>query len=169
MEDFSQDQNRVFLEKSHNEEINHDDDDDDEDDIVEDKEVDDNAIQKSDNMSLTAIFDALQIDNIWASSVPAQYISIVFRAAHKKIIRLDQAVSACNMYATGNDFARSVWHVFELQQDSDDFIDSIVRISRNPSKSTEASSSSSLPVPVIAETEPVENGTNQLWNEIKKY
>jgi hypothetical protein len=95
---------------------------------VEDAELDAFTLE---DISLESILETLHVNNIWENLVPAEYVKLVFIAVWRKYLSLDQAKALCDLYHAKYDLIHAAWEVYTVQNDRDDFIDTVRRVVRD--------------------------------------
>jgi hypothetical protein len=79
--------------------------DDDEDDYSyqnsESKDDDDDEnenLSANNEITLNNLMSSMGVKNVWATSVPARFLSVVFAAAQGKLFSIKQAKALCELY-----------------------------------------------------------------------
>lgn len=89
------------------------------------------------DISLSAILSSLGLENRWTA--PEAFLKAIFIAVIHRQLSLAQGTAACDLYAY--DLIQAAWEVFQVQEDEDDFIDSVRRIVRDVSEGKSAAQS----------------------------
>lgn len=80
---------------------------------------------------LSRLLSSLNVTNVWQNTVPTKFIFTVFSATQKRLLSIGQCRALCDLFQAQYDLVRAAWEVFNVQDDTFDFIDTLKRIVRD--------------------------------------
>jgi ribosomal protein L12E/L44/L45/RPP1/RPP2 len=98
------------------------------DDEEEDEEEEEDKRFSLEDIGLDAILESMDVTNIWESTVPADFVKIVFIAVIRKQLDVYQAKALCDLYHANYDLVRAAWEVYSVQEDLPDLLDTLRRV-----------------------------------------
>jgi D-ribose pyranose/furanose isomerase RbsD len=80
---------------------------------------------------LGRLLSSLNVTNVWQNTVPTKFVYTVFSATQKRLLSIGQCRALCDLFQSQYDLVRAAWEVFNVQDDTFDFIDTLKRIVRD--------------------------------------
>jgi hypothetical protein len=80
---------------------------------------------------LSRLLHSLNVTNVWQNTVPTKFVYIVFNATQKRLLSIGQCRALCDLFQAQYDLVRAAWEVYNVQNDTFDFIDTLKRVVRD--------------------------------------
>jgi hypothetical protein len=80
---------------------------------------------------LNRLLYSLNVTNVWQNTVPTKFVYTVFSATQKRLLSIGQCRALCDLFQAQYDLVRAAWEVYNVQDDTFDFIDTLKRIVRD--------------------------------------